>query len=382
MISTRQIANKKDGVMMMLPRKDRRRMIQGASALIGGLITPGLRAQDEYGDSALRGAGSTFVQPLMEAWVGQYRSDPFQVMQFSRGPEGGLGGSLSNDRLDYEPVGSLAGIQRIRAGSVDFAASEMPLGTEFLRREGLMQFPWVAGGVAVVATAFAGSQAAPTLQLDASTLASIFLGKITSWSDRAIASQNPGVRLPDAPIAVLHRSDGSGTTFTFSNYLSRNDDDWKQRLGSDLLLKWPVGSGRKGSDAIVQALKSTPRSIGYVNAVQARQAGLPIIALRNQAGLYVLPEARGIAAALEAPSKGSDDLARLPIDAPGDASYPLVATVFGLMKDPIRSTQQRRAANFVAWTMTRGAGLADRLGYRNLPEAATKATLDWLGSKA
>ena len=371
--------------MMSLPQQDRRRLIQLAAALGGTLLAPALRAQDEYGDATLRGAGSTFVQPLMDAWVRQYRSDPFQVMRFSRGPEGGLGDSLSNDSLDYEPVGSLAGIQRIRTGSVDFAASEMPLGSDFLRHNGLMQFPWVAGGVAVVATAFAGSRtaaASASLQLDALTLASIFMGKITSWSDRAIASQNPDVRLPEAPIAVFHRSDGSGTTFTFSNYLSRNDAEWKQRLGSDLLLKWPVGSGRKGGDAIVQALKSTPRSIGYVNAVQARQAGLPIVAIRNRSGLYVLPEPNGIAAALEAARDGADDVDRLPIDAPGTASYPMVATVFGLMKDPIRSTRQRRAANFIAWTMTRGAGLADRLGYRNLPEALTRATLDWLGSKA
>jgi phosphate transport system substrate-binding protein len=354
----------------------RRRIVAGGAALAGALVTPQLRAQNEYGDGALHGAGSTFVEPLMQAWVRQYRYDPYQVLGVSRGPDGGLGDSLSNDGLDYEPVGSLAGIQRIRSDLVDFAASEMPLSADFLKRNGLIQFPWTFGAVAVVAmTAGAGSG---PLRLDAPTLARIFLGKITRWSDRAIAQQNPGAKLPDAQISVLHRSDGSGTTFTFSTLLARNDSDWKQRLGADLLLKWPVGRGWKGNDGVLQGLKSTPHSIGYINALQARQAKLPIVALRNTAGSYVLPETAAIAAAVATTRAGTEEVERLPIDSPGEASYPLVATVFGLMRDPVRSARGRRTADFVAWTMIRGAGLAQQLGYRSLPEPATKAIVERL----
>lgn len=357
----------------------RRRVIAGGAALAGTLAAPGLKARNEFGDGALHGAGSTFVQPLMEAWVRQYRSDPYQVLRFAPRSEAGLGGSLSNDSLDYEQVGSLAGIQRIRADLVDFAASEMPLGADFLKCNGLLQFPWAFGGVAVVATVPAESPS--HLRLDAPTLAAIFLGKITRWSDPAIAGQNPGARLTDTPISVLHRIDGSGTTFTFSNFLMRNDPDWKQRLGSDLLLKWPVGTGWKGNDGVLRALKSTPQSIGYVNSLQARQAGLPIVALRNPAGKYILPDSAGIAAAVAAPRSGADDIDRLPIDSPGDGSYPLVATVFGLIREPNRSARARRTADFVAWTMTRGARLADELGYRSLPEPAAKATIERLAGK-
>ncbi|MGE0798499.1 MAG: phosphate ABC transporter substrate-binding protein PstS [Lautropia sp.] len=327
-------------------------------------------AQDEYGDAALRGAGSTFVQPLMEAWVRQYRDDPHDVLRFGGRPESGFSGSVSGDGLDYEPVGSLAGIQRIRAGFVDFAASEMPLGDDALRRGGLLQFPWVVGAVAIVA---APPDGGGPLQLDVATLAGLMMGRITRWSDPAVAALNPDRRLPDQPVTVVHRSDGSGTTYTVARYLADRDPQWQAKLGADLLLKWPVGVGAKGGDGMVRALQATRHAIGYVNAVQARRAGLPMVALRNAAGRFVLPEAAGVAAALAGRQPGRGGV--LPIDAPGDASYPLVATVFGLMRNPIGSARQRRTAAFVRWSLAQGAPLADRLGYVSLPAPLAKATI-------
>jgi phosphate transport system substrate-binding protein len=356
---------------------NRRRFLTRCSALAGAWVSGAAQAQmaqvDEYGDVALRGAGSTFVQPLMEAWVRQYRADPHQVL-VAPAPNGGLGDALSNDGLDYEPVGSLAGIQRIRAGFVDFAASEMPLSADYLQRNGLMQFPWVIGGVAIVAIV----PGVAHIKLDAPTIAGIFLGRITRWSDPEIVKQNPGAPLRDVAIAVAHRSDGSGTTFTFASYLNRNDTQWKQRMGSDLLLKWPLGKGYRGNDEMVRALKTTPHGIGYVNVVQARRAGLPVALLRNAHGQYVPPDPANISAAFAARPSASSELDALPIDAPGEHSYPLVATVFGMMHAPIRSTRQRRTADFIAWTLTRGGALANQIGYLSLPDKSAKATIERL----
>lgn len=348
---------------------NRRNLI--ACALAGLVVGPSRFAQaDEFGDAALRGAGSTLVQPLMEAWVRQYRADPYQVIG-RNGFGGGLDDDITNDRLDYESVGSLAGIQRIRAGLVDFATSEMPLHADYLKRGGLMQFPWVIGGVAVVANL----PGVASLQLDAAALAAIYLGRVTRWSDPMIVAQNPGTTLGDEPIVALHRGDGSGSTFTFSNYVSRNDPAWRETLGADLSLKWPGGKGVRGGSAMVDSVKSTPYSIGYVGVAQARTAGLMLVSVRNISGRYVLPETLHIASAVSAAPRQGTELERLPIDSPGEASYPLVATVFGLMRDPIRSARQRRTAEFVHWTLTRGSVLANELGYLSLPEHIAKATL-------
>ncbi len=356
----------------------RRRFVGGIAGCAGLVTAGGLFAQqDEYGDASLRGAGSTFVQPLMEAWVHAYRTDPYQVLGgVSRRPESGLSDNLSSDELDYEPIGSLAGIQRIRAGFVDFAASEMPLGADYLKRAGLLQFPWVAGAVGVVVTGL--SQGGGSLKLDAATLGAIYLGRITRWSDPAIVALNPGYPLPDSSITVVHRSDGSGTTFTFARYLAGSVAEWKERVGADLLLKWPAGRGEKGNEGVVRALGATPMAIGYVNAVQARRVGLSLVALKNAAGNFVLPDAAGVGAAMRAERSGADVMQQLPIDAPGPDSYPIVATVFGLVRDRITSRRQRRAADFLAWTLTQGAKIADRLGYSSLPEVMTRPTIERL----
>jgi phosphate transport system substrate-binding protein len=305
----------------------------------------------------------------MEAWVRQYRLDPHLVL--GRNVAGGLGDEITSDRLDYESVGSLVGIQRIRAGLVDFATSEMPLHADYLKSAALMQFSWVFGGVAVVVNL----PGVAAMNLDAATLAAIYLGRVTRWSDPMIVAQNPAVSLSNAPIIAVHRSDGSGSTFTFSNFMSRYDKQWREEFGVDLSLKSPSGKGVKGGGEMVAALKSTPYSIGYVGLAQARSASLTLARLRNSAGRYLSPEPAHIAAAVTAARQQGDELQRLPIDSPGAQSYPLIATVFGLMSDPLRSQRQRRTAEFVRWTLARGSALAHELGYLRLPERIAKSTL-------
>ncbi|HVF18088.1 MAG TPA: phosphate ABC transporter substrate-binding protein PstS [Steroidobacteraceae bacterium] len=354
---------------------NRRQLLGGGLVLLGA--PHAVLLGDEFGNAALRGAGSTLVHPLMEAWVQQYRADPYQVIR-RNASGGGLDDDIANDKLDYEAVGSLAGIQRIRAGFVDFATGEMPLRADYLRKSGLMQFPWVFGGVAVVANV----PGVKSFTLDAKALAAIYLGRATRWSDIAIAGQNPGVTLPDAPITVLHRSDGSGSTFTFSRLLSARDDDWKRRLGSELVLQWPVGKGVNGGGEMVAAVKSIPHAIGYVGATQAKSEGLTIVGLRNGAGHSVLPEPTNIAAAVAAMVQKGEHLERLPIDSSGERAYPLVATVFGFMRAELRSARQRRTAEFIRWTLTKGSGPAHQLGYLSLPQPLAKSTLEQLASEA
>ncbi|WP_076997316.1 phosphate ABC transporter substrate-binding protein PstS [Variovorax sp. KK3] len=355
----------------------RRQLMQHAmSAAALAVAGPGATAlaqADEYGDAALRGAGSTLVQPLVEAWMRRFRSDPFGVDVAN----GGLADALSTDRLDYEAVGSLAGIERIRAAQVDFAATEMPLAEATLRAGGLAQFPWAYGGVAV-AHHLPGIT---TLRLDARALAGIYLGHITRWSDPAIAAQNPDLRLPDQPIVVIHRLDGSGTSFTFTRFLSLSHPEWMARVGADLLPRWPTGRGFRGTSQVIAAVKSTPFSVSYVNAIQARQTGLAMASLRNAGGRYQPPDANAVLAAVKAKGASTGALDSLPIDASGDDSYPLVATVFGIVRSPARSARQRRAAEFVVWTLNRGGPVARQLGYLDLPESMARAVADQLISR-
>ena len=352
----------------------RRRLLRGLPCLLVPLPAGWVHAQDEFGDAGLRGAGSTFVQPLMEEWFRQYRADPYQLLQGMRPQERGLGDLNSHDSLDYEAVGSLAGIQRIQAGLVDFAASEMPISDEHQKRSGLIQFPWTAGGVAVV-----HNGGAP--RLDAATLAGIYLGRIKLWSDPAIQALNPGVVLPDAEIVTVHREDGSGTTYTLASYLSATRPEWRDSLGADLLLKWPGGVGAKGGSALIERVRGTPHSIGYVNAAQARRAGVAMVALRNRAGAFVAPDAASVAAAL-AQAGPADAPERLPLDAGGDGSYPVVATVFGLLRGPIGSRRQRRTSEFVRWTLAGGGSIGERLGYSRLSAQTVKEAMARLEARA
>ncbi len=241
-----------------------------------------------FSSNALRGAGSTFAQPLMRDWADEYRVFR-QGGVAVRLAGGGLDDDIGGVALDYEAVGSQAGIARVKARAVDFAASEMPLPQNELEREALLQVPLVCGGVAVAANLreIAGRE----LRLSAALIADIFLGRVKTWSDAAIAQQNPDIKLPNAPIAVVHRADGSGTSFVFTQFLSQGSADWKAQVGSDLLVNWPVGEGFKGSTGVARALARTPNAIGYVNAAELG-TGLITASVQNPAGRFVDADAQ------------------------------------------------------------------------------------------
>jgi phosphate transport system substrate-binding protein len=213
---------------------------------------------------------------------------------------GGLDDEIDGAALDYEAISSQAGIQRIKAGAVDFAVSEMPLPADDLRRHGLVQVPLVAGAVAVAVNI--EGLATAEWRLTPSLLADIFLGRVKTWADPAIGQLNPGMTLPAAPIAVVHRTDGSGTTYTFTTFLAQSDADWRSQIGSDLLVNWPVGEGAKCNAGVAQALQRTPHSIAYLDLVQARTAKLQTASVRYISGRFVAPNGSSVQAAMAAAS--------------------------------------------------------------------------------
>ena len=259
-----------------------------AGATLAGLLpaAPGL-AQEVTGRAPVVGAGSTFAYPVVSRWAKGYHR---WVAGGGTIPiaGGGLDDPPSGAMLDYEPIGSLAGIMRVKERAVDFGASEMPLKSEELRKLGLVQFPLVIGGI--VAVVNIDGVGPGQLRLTGQVLADIFLGKVENWSDPAIKALNPQIALPDAKIVVVRRSDGSGTTFNFTDFLSKASPLWKEKVGSDLLVTWPVGTiGAKGNDGVSRTVRQTRNSIGYVEFAHAQQNRLAYALVRNPAGNFVVP---------------------------------------------------------------------------------------------
>ena len=335
-----------------------------AGAGLAAAWPAGASAQDEFDRAALKGAGSTFVYPLVVRWVKEYRHHLAGGIRFTAS-NAGLDDDMNGVALDYEPVGSLAGLQRLKAGAVDFALSEMPLPPAELSRGGLIQFPVVLGAVALAANLPA--IAPGRLQLGLPLLADILLGRVTRWDDPAIRALNPGLALPDAAIGTVHRRDGSGTTFTLTRTLAALVPEWRERVGADLLVKWPVGSGVRGSRGMAEALRRTPHALGYLDDVQAREAGLVVASLRNAAGRFVAPSPSAVAAAALS-SSASDGFQGVAIDPSGEGAYPLIASVFGLMSDRLQNDRQGRTRAFFDWSLSEGRASAERLGYVPLPE--------------
>jgi phosphate transport system substrate-binding protein len=338
----------------------------GIAVLTAAWIFP-VNAQDVMGDAAVTGAGSTFAFPVISKWSHGYRN---WVAGGGDMPvaNAGLESSPPGVQLDYEPVGSLAGTMRVSQSAVDFGASDVPLNSEALAKLNLIQFPIVVGGV-VVAVNLDGVEPGK-IRFNGAVLADIFLGKIDNWSHPALKQLNPEMKLPDAKIAVVRRSDGSGTTFNFTDYLSRQSGEWKQKVGSDLLVKWPVGTGAKGNDGISRTVKETKNSIGYVEYAHALQTKLSFAAIENKTGTFVVPDPRAFQAAAGSADWGAaPDFALLLNDAPGTSAYPIVATVFALMKKDISPRRARNALNFFDWALTKGADDAASLGYVSLPES-------------
>jgi phosphate transport system substrate-binding protein len=343
----------------------RRRLVTAFSiAMIVTTATGVVGAQDVIGSTGIRGAGSTFAYPLLSKWSREYRSAGSRGNFAIAG--GGLDDPSSSTALDYEPIGSLAGTLRVKQRAVDFAASEVPLSSTELRKAELVQFPMVIGGV--VAVVNLPGVAPGELKLTGRVLADIYLGRITQWSDRAILALNPGLTLPDAKIAVIHRSDGSGTTFNFTHYLDKVSPEWRASVGADPTGKWPVGTGIKGNEAVARTVKATSNSIGYVEYAQALQSGSSYAQLQNRAGHFITPSVAGFqAAAADAQWDAASDFHMLLTDGSGERAYPIVATVFILMPKNASPYATDAVLDFMQWSLDRGGEHATELGYVVLP---------------
>jgi phosphate transport system substrate-binding protein len=296
------------------------------------------------------GAGASFIYPVMSKWSADY-------------------GKQTGKTINYQSIGSGGGIAQIKAGTVDFGSSDAPLKPEELARHGLAQFPSVIGGVVPVVN-LAGVPSG-AMKLDGPLLADIFLGKVTMWNDPRIVALNGGVQLPARRITVVHRSDGSGTTFNFSNYLSKASADWKARVGEGTSLRWPGGIGGKGNEGVAAYVKQIKGAIGYVELSYALQNQLTYPRMKNAAGNFVNPSSDTFsAAAANADWANAKDFYLVMTDAPGENSWPITATNFILMyRQPKNAVSARNARDFFQWVYANGDAQAAALDYVPLPDS-------------
>lgn len=294
------------------------------------------------------GAGSTFVYPVLSAWASDYQK------------QGGAS-------INYQSIGSGGGISQVKAGTVDFGATDQPLASDELQKSNLAQFPIVIGGI--VAVVNVPGLEAGKLRLTGPVLADIYAGKVKTWNDPVIAKLNPGVSLPGAGIAVVHRSDGSGTTFNFTHYLSQVSPTWKSAAGEGKTVNWPIGVGGKGNEGVAGYVKQIPNSIGYVEYAYVVQNKMTYAQLQNAAGTFVSPNAETFSNAAESADwKNAKDFNLVMTNAPGANAYPITATTFILMpKRPKDKAKSDAAIAFFRHALEKGQGEAKKLDYVALP---------------
>ena len=296
----------------------------------------------------ISGAGATYPYPIYAKWAEAYSAKT------------GL-------KMNYQSIGSGGGIAQIKAKTVDFGASDMPLKPEELDKDGLTQFPPVIGGEVMVVNL--PGTAAGQMTLDGPTIANIYLGKITKWNDPAIAKLNPGLKLPDTAIAVVHRSDGSGTTFIFVNYLSKVSPEWKDKVGEGTSVEWPVGLGGKGNEGVAALTARTMGAIGYVEYAYALQNKMAHTKLINHDGATLEPGSNVFqAAAANADWKSAPGLYLILTDQPGKESWPITGATFILMyKKQGQPERAKEVLNFFDWAYKNGSQLAESLDYIPMP---------------
>ena len=305
----------------------------------------------------ITGAGATFPYPIYAKWAEAYKAAT------------GVG-------VNYQSIGSGAGIAQIKAKTVDFGASDMPLEPKDLEAAGLMQFPAIVGGVVPVMN-LAGIKPGE-IRLTGPVLADIFLGKIKTWNDKAIADLNPGVRLPAEAITVVHRSDGSGTTFIWTDYLSKVSADWKRTVGSATAVSWPEGVGGKGNEGVAAYVQRIKGSIGYVEYAYARRNNMAHALVQNRDGAYPKPEIASFqAAAANADWKNAPMFHRILTDQPGSNAWPITGASFILI--PVaqdRTGNRAQVLQFFDWSFHNGRTLAETLDYVPLPDGVVKLIED------
>jgi phosphate transport system substrate-binding protein len=307
-------------------------------------------ATSAHAGGNVTGAGSSFVYPLMTKWTASYRQ-------------------ATQTAVNYQSIGSGGGIAQIKAGTVDFGASDAPLKPEDLAKSGLGQFPIVIGGVVPVVNV--PGVAAGKIRFTGPLLADIFMGKVGMWNDAAIAAANPGLALPALPIRIVHRADASGTTFNFVNYLSKVSPAWKGSVGEGTSVKWPTGIGGKGNEGVATYVKQIKGGIGYVELSYALQNRMAYAAMQNAAGKWIEPSAGSFAAAAASADWAHANNFYLVItNAPGAESWPITATVFSIMyKQPKNAASAKAAKDFFTWAYANGDAQAKSLDYVPLPPA-------------
>jgi len=314
----------------------------GSLAVCTLLAAPMAMAQD------MTGAGATFPAPIYAKWADAYHK-------------------ATGARLNYQSIGSGGGIQQIRAKTVDFGASDMPLSDEVLAKDGLIQFPTVIGGVVPVVNI--KGIAPGQIKLSGQLLGDIYLGKLTKWNDPALVALNPGVPLPDEAIAVVRRADGSGTSFIFTNYLSKANPDWKAKVGEGTAVNWPTGAGGKGNEGVSAFVQRLPNSIGYVEYAYAKQNKMTYTLLKNKDGNFVPPDADNFKAAA-AGADWSKSFFQVLTDQAGKDSWPISGATFILMyKTQDKPVNAANSLKFFDWAYGNGDKMADELEYVPLPAA-------------
>jgi phosphate transport system substrate-binding protein len=301
----------------------------------------------------ITGAGSTFVYPILSKWSADYSA------------KAGI-------NINYQSIGSGGGLAQIKAATVDFGASDAPMKPAELQKLGMGQFPLVIGGIAPVVN-IDGVQAGQ-MRFTGPLLADIYLGKIKNWNDPAIAKINPELKLPDAAIAVVHRADGSGTTFNWVNYLTKVSVEWKDKVGEGTSVEWPAGVGGKGNEGVAAFVNQTKNSIGYVEYAYVLQNKMAYGLVQNKAGKFVKPDAASFQAAAASAEWGkAQDFYLIMTDAPGNDAYPIAATVFVIMyKQPKDAARTNTAIDFFKWALENGQNQAEALNYVPLPESLVK----------
>ena len=305
------------------------------------------------------GAGATFPAPVYAKWADAYNK-------------------ATGARLNYQSIGSGGGIKQIKAKTVDFGASDMPLTDEDLAKDGLLQFPTVIGGVVPVVNI--KGIAPGQMKITGQVLGDIYLGKITKWNDAALVALNPGVALPDAAISPVRRADGSGTTFLFTNYLSKVNADWKAKVGEGTAVNWPTGAGGKGNEGVSAFVQRLPNSIGYVEYAYAKQNKMSYVLLKNKDGNFAAPDEDNFKAAA-AGADWAKSFYQVLTEQPGKDTWPISGATFILMyKAQDKPERAAGTLKFFDWAFANGDALASELDYVPMPAAVkTMIRKQWAG---
>ena len=333
-------------------------MYRGIHSVILFALAAGTATASQAG---VTGAGSTFVYPVLSRWSADFKKN-------------------GGEEINYQSIGSGAGIAQIKAGTVDFGATDKPLGSDELAKSGLAQFPVVIGGVVPVIN-IPGARPGQ-VKLSGPVLAAIYAGEIKNWNDPRIAKLNPGLHFPAKAVTPVHRSDSSGTTFNFTHYLSQVSPGWKSKFGEGTTVSWSGGVGGKGNEGVAGYVKQLPYSIGYVEYAYVVQNKMAYTLMQNGAGKFVAPNAKSFAAAAAtADWAHAKDFNLVMTNAPGPNAYPITASTFVLMyKQPKNAASSASARTFFNWALTKGQPQAASLDYVPLPAALVKRVQSYVSS--